>query len=88
MLTRILSPSVSGASGGAIYLVGTLKLNSTKFVANKAGEEGTAVASVSLSSVVGLDDVSFKRNSYHCPSGEYGDDLVGTVRSISGAVAV
>lgn len=79
---------MSGALGGAIYLIGTLKLNGAIFEANKAGEEGTAIASVSLSSVVEFDDVSFKRNTYNCPSGEYGDDIVGTVRSSSGAVAV
>lgn len=64
---------VPDKSGGAVYLIGSLQLNNTAFVANTAGEEGPAVNSVPVLSLMEFSNVSFENNVYHCPLGQYAD---------------
>lgn len=64
---------VPDTSGGAIYVLGSLRLSNTAFVANTAGEKGPAVDSVSVLSRVEFSNVSFQKNAYRCPLGRYAD---------------
>ena len=73
--------------GAAAYIMGVLNITSTSFVANSADEEGLAifVSSIFPLSGVGFSNVSFARNAFNCPFGEYGygaTDAVSTDREL------
>lgn len=77
---------VAGASGGAIYVIGNLQLNDSRFVGNTAVELGTAIASVAEISLVEFARVAFQGNSLRCPLGEYGYGVFNEVRNVGAAV--
>lgn len=68
-------------TGGAVFAAGTLDIISTSFIANKAETEGMAIfiARVFSSSGVEFTNVSFAKNAFRCPPGEYGYDETDAV---------
>lgn len=56
-------------SGGAIFHTGSLHVDDTSFVDNKAAVEGPAIVSIGL--ITKLSNVSFSGNAFHCRAEKY-----------------